>query len=162
MGNNYPLFNNVLITLAEAGVLNQFILIGSWCLHIYRIYFHNAPQIPLLRTVDIDFLIPRFPKIQTEINVHQLLLNLGFEQQFSLGLGHVKYIHPQMEIEFLTPELGKGSSKPYIFKNLHLHAQQLRYLNLLQEYFIQVNYNGVDINVPEPAAFVLHKLLLSY
>ncbi len=44
MGNNYPLFNNVLITLAEAGVLNQFILIGSWCLHIYRTYFHNAPQ----------------------------------------------------------------------------------------------------------------------
>ncbi len=28
MGNNYPL----LITLAEAGVLNQFILIGSWCI----------------------------------------------------------------------------------------------------------------------------------
>ncbi len=161
MKNRYELFVKVITTLNEASVLQHLVLIGSWCLYVYRNYFNNAPEIPLLRTTDIDFLIPRPLRMKGEINVHEILKNLGFDEQFSSLTGQIKYVHPQLEVEFLTPELGKGNSRPFDFKRLHLSAQQLRYLTLLQQYTLTISVEGIQVTVPQPAAFVLHKFLLS-
>lgn len=133
MRTRYELFVKVITTLNEADVLQHLVLIGSWCLYVYRNYFNNALEIPLLRTADIDFLIPRPLKIKNNVNVHEILKKLGFDEQFSSITRQIKYVHPQLEVEFLTPELGKGSTKPFEFKRLHLSAQQLRYLTLLQQ-----------------------------
>ncbi len=160
--NRYLFFKEIISILNQAGVLSYLILIGGWCLYVYREYFRNDPQIPLLRTADIDFLIPRPLKIKNGIDVHTLLKNKGFDVQFSHPAGYIKYVHPQIEIEFLTPEVGKGSEKPFLVRPLNLSAQQLRYLTILQNYTMEVLVDEDKITVPEPSAFVLHKLLLSF
>jgi hypothetical protein len=45
----------VLKELQAKGVLGGLVIIGSWCQYYYRVLFDNAPEIPLLRTLDIDF-----------------------------------------------------------------------------------------------------------
>ena len=67
------LFLNTLSMLGEAGVLEDIVLIGSWCHYFYRVYFSNAQEIPLLRTLDIDFLIPNPPMIHKDVNIPEIL-----------------------------------------------------------------------------------------
>ncbi|MCK4695669.1 MAG: hypothetical protein KAT74_07890 [Candidatus Cloacimonetes bacterium] len=69
MKNNNDLFHKILIEFHSKGVLNNVILIGSWVLPIYRHYFSNTPEIPILRTADVDFLIHNPPKISTKIDI---------------------------------------------------------------------------------------------
>jgi len=64
MQTNKHLFDRVLIELDKAGVLTEIMLIGSWVLPVYREYFDNTPEIPLLRTADLDFLISNPTRIK--------------------------------------------------------------------------------------------------
>ena len=75
--------------------------------------------------------------------------------------GLTKYVHPELELEFLTPDLGRGKgSTPYDIPKLHINDQGLRYLNLIQAHIIEVKYLNMFIKVPEPAAYVLHKFIV--
>jgi len=155
------LFIETLKALQKAGALNELILIGSWCFYFYRIYFKNSPEIPAVRTLDIDFLIPNPPKIKKEINIPKILENLDFKPMQSYPSGYTKYTNPELELEFLTPELGRGKGdKPYKITKLHVSAQGLRYLNLLQSYTIKIKTGDLKVTLPEPAAFVLHKFII--
>lgn len=160
MQNRFDLFERVLHRLAKEDVLKSLILIGGWCQHIYRIHYDNTPYISGLRTLDIDFLIPRPFRVSLEKNVDEMLLDIGFNREYSTLSGCQKYVHPELEVEFLTPETGRGSSKPLQIRSLHLSAQRLRYINMLQQNDIQVDYKGMLIRVPHPAAYVLHKFIL--
>ncbi len=73
MEEKSDLFIATLKALQEAGALNELILIGSWCLYFYRIYFENSPEIPVVRTLDIDFLVPNPSRIKKEINIPKIL-----------------------------------------------------------------------------------------
>lgn len=155
------LFFKTLNLLHGTGVLEDIILIGSWCHYFYKIYFSNAPEIPLLRTMDIDFLIPNPPKIQREINIPEILENLDFMPSHNYLTEHTKYVHPELELEFLIADLGRGKgNKPYQIPKLHINAQGLRFLNLLQSYTLKIKYENMSIMVPEPAAYVLHKFII--
>ena len=136
MEKRFELFNNVINTLIENEVLENLILIGGWCQYFYKIYFKDAPEIPVLRTMDIDFLIPRPVRISRDVDVGYILNQLGFSPEFSQLTGAIKFVHPDLEIEFLTPEFGKGRDEPFKIEKLHINAQQLRYLNMLQKYII--------------------------
>jgi len=72
------LFLTTLNMFNNAGVLEDIILIGSGCHYFYRIYFSNAQEITLLRTLDIDFLIPNPPKIHKDVNIPEILDTLDF------------------------------------------------------------------------------------
>ena len=67
----------ILKSLHEADVLSEMMLIGSWCLPLYKRYFDNSPLIPLLRTIDIDFMIRTTTginwKLVEECKVFQIL-----------------------------------------------------------------------------------------
>jgi len=63
------LFLATLGALYKSGAFEYIILIGSWCYYFYRAYFNNAPEIPVVRTMDIDFLIPNPVKIRKDINI---------------------------------------------------------------------------------------------
>lgn len=154
-------FIKTLLALHNAGALKELILIGSWCNHFYKIYFNNAPEIPIVRTLDIDFLVPNPVKIQEEINIPEILKNLDFIPLHSYITGLTKFVHPELELEFLTPELGRGKGiEPYKIPPLHINAQGLRYLDLLQSYTIEIKYLNMVIRVPEPAAYILHKFII--
>lgn len=147
--------------LHNEGILEDIILIGSWCHYFYKDYFSNAPEIPLLRTLDVDFLIPNPPRIQKEVNIPEILRNLNFIPLHNYITGYTKYVHPELELEFLIADLGKGKgNEPYQIPKLHINAQGLRFLNLLQSHTINVKYLDITVVVPEPAAYVLHKFII--
>jgi hypothetical protein len=155
------LFFQILYSLYDAGILEDIILIGSWCHYFYRIYFSNAPEIPLLRTLDIDFLIPNPIKIHKDVNIPEILEKLDFIPQSNFMTGYTKYVHPELELEFLIADLGKGrGSKPYKIPKLHINAQGLRYLSLLQSHTIKIIHKDIIVTVPEPAAYILHKFII--
>lgn len=161
MQETKALFLNVLKVLHKHGVLEQIILIGSWSQFFYQHYFNEKVLIPMVRTLDLDFLISNPPKINTEINVSELLENMGFVLQIQPSTGVVKYNHPDLMVEFLIPELGRGKDEAYDVKKLHIKAVGLRYLNLIQDHILIVNFEDMNIRIPEPSAYVLHKHIIS-
>ena len=72
MEEKFKLFFNILRELKKAGVLGDLVLIGSWCQYFYRIYFNGAPEIPAVRTVDLDFLILNRHSIRNEVKWYKL------------------------------------------------------------------------------------------
>ena len=129
-------------------------------LPIYREYFGGSPEIPVLRTTDVDFLIGMPPRIKGTLDVPAALAEIGFEPEWSLQGGYCKYIHPEMEVEFLIPDHGRGATRSISVKALRVEAQPLRFLSLAYERSFIVRFHGYDIRIPEPEAFVLLKLLV--
>jgi hypothetical protein len=135
--DNSKLFENILLDFQKTGILENVILIGSWVLPIYRHYFSNTPEIPILRTTDIDFLISNPPKINIQADIPSLLERHGFIEQHSVIDNFTKFIHPDLEIEFLIPELGRGRKTAVSIKELNITAQPLRYLSFYNDDYIQ-------------------------
>lgn len=74
--------------------------------------------------------------------------------------GYIKLVHPDLTIEFLVPELGRGFNKPYPIPQFGINAQPLRYLGFLLQHTISVTAEDLHIIVPHPAAYILHKFII--
>ncbi len=161
MEEKYELFASVLKALQEEGVLDGLVIVGSWCQYYYRILFNNAPEIPLLRTLDIDFLVPNPARFQRRVDLSEILNLLGFDSDFDYSTGLVKYVHPDLEIQFLTPALGRAKDTPYEIKKLNINAEALTYMKMLQDNTFVMTHNDITVRLPEPEAYILHKILIS-
>lgn len=156
----YELCLEVLKRFHKAGILEDIVLIGSWCLYFYKNIFMHSYS-PTIRTRDIDLLIPLPAKIRKKVDVPILLEDLGFIVEHALSKGYIRLGHPDLIVEFLVPERGRGSDKPFPLPKLSLNAQPLRYLDFLAENTIKLKADGLIVNMPHPAAYALHKLLIS-
>lgn len=126
-----------------------------------------------LRTQDIDVAATRILEVavpQTEADLPKALeaLNMGFlpvpglnpkspETSFSVR-GHA------LRVDLLTPAQGARTGKPIPIPRLRAAAQPLELLDYLLEATIAVpliNGGATLVNVPDPARFALHKLLIS-
>ena len=74
--------------------------------------------------------------------------------------GYIRLEHPELIVEFLVPERGRGSDKPYRLPQLGLNAQPLRFLEFLAQDTITADVEGVSVRLPQPANFALHKLVV--
>ncbi|HDH13178.1 MAG TPA: hypothetical protein ENG83_13445 [Nitrospirae bacterium] len=83
MQKKYALFLKVLKLFHEAGILDETILVGSWCMYFYKDYFQIQRYSPSIRTKDIDFLVPLPVKSRKKIDVVGLLKDEGFVVTFS-------------------------------------------------------------------------------
>ena len=63
----------ILQRFSKAGVLDQCMLIGSWCLYFYRFEFKKAYLLSAVRTMDVDFLIPHPGQIKKMVDIPGLL-----------------------------------------------------------------------------------------
>lgn len=151
----------VLRKFQAAGLLNELILIGSWCLHFYRAHYRDAESLPAVRTLDVDFLIPGASRIKSEVDVPLLMKELGFAATFNRSNGLVKYDYGDLTVEFLLPAIGGMEQVVKEIKSLQIKAQALRYLTFLSSYTTTISYEDLRIRLPEPAAFALHKLIIS-
>jgi hypothetical protein len=158
--NQYKICVAVLNQLAKKGVLSQLILIGSWCMYFYRDYFNSPDYLPSIRTRDIDFLVAKQFKLRHPVNVPALLGELGFTVDFSIGKGYIRLMHPDLLIDFLVPGKGRGTDKPYPLPQLGLNAQPLRFLDFLTHSLIHLKVEEIEIVLPHPANFALHKLII--
>ena len=133
-------------------------MVGSWCLPVYR-ECRNNEQIPLLRTMDLDFLIEKPREKLPFIDVPAALGALGFEPLFDATSPLVKYERIDLEIEFLSPRI-RGDQQVVPVQHMNLNAQILSYMEIAQKYAQNVDYKNVSLKVPEMEAFVLHKVLV--
>jgi len=93
--NQYSLCLKVLRRLKEAGVLDEIMVIGSWCIYFYKNYFTEADYTSSIRTRDIDFLMPRRLKRKGNIDLPMLFRDLGFVVDFS-PKGAFRLVHPEL------------------------------------------------------------------
>ena len=111
--NQSELFLEVLRRLEKEGILSKIILIGSWCLPIYRHYYSKESDLTTLRTRDIYFLVSRKVKVKEKVDLPKLLEDLGFIEDYKFPHGHIRLLHPELILEFLVAERGRGSADPF-------------------------------------------------
>jgi len=158
--SQYDLCIEVLRRLDKAGILKDIVLVGSWCTLFYKKFFSGKKYMTSLTTRDMDLLIPQPRTIKAKADVAELLKDLGFVVGFTGSQGYIRLEHPQFIVEFLVPERGKGSDKPYSLPQLGLNAQALRFLEFLSQNTIRSKAGSIMITLPHPANFALHKLLV--
>lgn len=141
-------------------MLKHLVMAGSWCLYFYKFYFHKKQPIVSLRTRDVDFVVPDPGSLKVKVNLPDLLKALGFVIDFRGREGYIRLIHPELFIEFLVPEKGRGSDRAFPLPNLSLNAQALRFLDILYARTIALNIRDVRIKLPHPACFLLHKIIV--
>ncbi|MDO8662949.1 MAG: GSU2403 family nucleotidyltransferase fold protein [Candidatus Omnitrophota bacterium] len=158
----YELCLEILKRFQKAGILNDFILIGSWSAYFYNEYFAGTKYLDraALKTRDIDFLIDNPAKIKHEVNLPELLGDLGFIIIYKGEKGYIKLEHPDLLLEFLVLEKGRGIDKPFPLPKLGINAVALRFLNFLSAKTIKVKVGDFYVTLPHPANFALHKLII--
>lgn len=147
----------------KAGILNDFILIGSWCVYFYKDYFSGVSSVAsmTIKTRDVDFLIDKPAQIKQEVNIPELLRDLGFVTIFTGHEGYLKFDHPDLILEFLVPEKGRGTDKPHFLPKLGINAVPLRFLHFLSTNTIKVKIDDFYLTLPHPVNFALHKFIIS-
>lgn len=150
----------VLQTFQEAGILKDLVLIGSWCCHFYISYFGRAYYVPSIQTLDLDLLIPDHRSLQRPISVDDLLKTIEFESEHTYS-GWLRFIHPDLRVEFLVPRLGPQADDPKSIPSLKINAMPLRHTFPLTANLIRIEEGELSVRVPHPIAFALHKLLIS-
>ncbi len=150
----------VLKRFERAGVLRHFIIIGSWSVYFYKYYFNSKNYSTFIRTIDMDFLIPIQARFHANIRILDLLEDLGFIEEYKGSKGYMKISHPDLIVEFLVPERGRGHDEPYSIPQLSINAVPLRYLDFLAENTISITAEGLRIKLPHPAAYALHKFIV--
>ena len=158
--SQYDLCVEVLRRLDKAGILKDIVLVGSWCTVFYKDFFASKKYITSLTTRDMDLLIPQPRAIKAKVDIAELLKDLGFIVGFTGSQGYIRLEHPQLIVEFLVPERGKGSDKPYSLPQLGLNAQALRFLEFLSQDTIKSKVGSINVTLPHPANFALHKLVV--
>lgn len=161
--SQYNLCVEVLRRFHKAGVLGALILIGSWTSIFYRVHFKNFARLNqfVLMTRDIDFLIDMPGRIKQRVDIPKLLEDLGFIVSFSGSQGYIKLDHPELIVEFLTPERGRGVDRPVPLSTLGINATALRFLGFLSEDTIKVKVEDFFVTLPHPVRFAFHKLIIA-
>lgn len=159
MIKRYNLLLKALKELDKHQLLNHLVLTGSWCLLLYSKHYKGI-ELSTIRTRDVDFLFPLPSKIRGKVDIPEILEEVGFSMDFS-NSGIIRLTHPQLLIDFIVPDRGKGLPSPYKLPELGINAQPLRFQDILAKNTVSVNLEDMKIILPNPAAFALQKLLIS-
>ena len=157
----YDLCLEVLRRMKREGILGKIMLVGSWCVLFYEDYFKGKSILPVLRTRDLEFLFPVPLNLDREIDLYDILKDLGFVLDFKGEQGYIIFQHPDLILEFLVPARGRGFAKPFPLNQLGINAQALRFMDVLARDPIQMQFNNVTVTLPHPIDFALHKLLIA-
>lgn len=159
----YDLFLEVLRRLEKAGLLGDIVLIGSWTTVFYKAYFKEFQRLKkyALVTRDLDLLVDHPNRIKEKVDVPELLEDLGFVLSFIGSQGYIHLVHPDLIVEFLTPERGRGVDGPVMLKNWSMNATALRFLDFLVKDKITVRFEGISVVLPHPVRFALHKIVVA-
>lgn len=153
------LFQKIIKVFADLGLwANGLELIGSWSFLLYQRHLGVRP-LPM-KTQDVDFLLPWPYPAKRIVNLSAALNELGFRQE-ATSTGASFFMHPELKIEFLVPERGKGGLDYRLVKPLGLKAIPLRFLDMLLKDSIVVKDSGVSVRVPKPMNYCLHKLIIA-
>jgi len=144
----------------KKGLLPHFMIIGSWAEYLYSETFGKNVRAGL-RTRDIDIFIPNIYKPAEKVSFSAELENLGFTFSECRVSDVGKFSSTDgFELEFLARRLGRGE-KTVKIPSLDITVESMRELDLLAKYPLTVKVNSFNVVVPEPAAYILQKLIVS-
>ncbi len=164
----------VLELLERAGVfLAGGVLVGSHAFAIYGNMLGVRWEREAARTQDVD--IARDYRIDIgiadrKVSLRQTLADsgMGFFEVPALDRKspstRFKIRGKQLSVDVLTPMLGKISSKPVHLAALDVYAEPVRFLDYVlgdTQPAVVVARAGVLVNVPTPARYALHKLVIA-
>lgn len=153
------LFQKILKVFAGLGLWADGIeLIGSWSFLLYQRHLGVRP-LPL-RTQDVDFLLPWPYPTARIVDLAAALGELEFSQH-TTTTGTTYFAHPDLKIEFLVPERGKGGLDSRLVKPLGVNAIPLRFLDMLLKDSITIKESGIEVRVPKPLNYCMHKLIIA-
>jgi hypothetical protein len=161
ISKQFELCCEVLRRLDREGVLKHVVLIGSWCLLAYEDFFSDVRYRPGIRTRDIDFLVPIPPQFDHDVDLEAMLQDLDFVISRKGREGYMQFVHEDLMLEFIVPDRGRGSDKPFPIPALGVNAQRLRFMDFLADNTIRSRVGDVGVMVPHPANFALLKLVVS-
>ncbi len=127
------------------------------------------------RTQDIDFAhagknlavaLPADIEVQTHAAIESL--SMGFLPVSGLstkaGASYLNPREPEFRLDFLTT-LHRGGEAPYEHPQLHITLQPLKFMDFslsqVQQAVVFCQEGAVVVNVPHPARFAMHKLLVA-
>ncbi len=163
----------VLSGLASAGVFRLGAVLVGTLAYLALGNVLGVRWISSLRTQDIDLAAARTLQVavpQTEADLPGALeaLNMGFLPVPGLNpkspQTSFKVRGQALRVDLLTPARGARDGKPVPIPRLKAAAQPLELLDYLLEAPIAaplINGGATLVNVPDPARFALHKLILS-
>jgi len=157
----FDILVNVLTDLQKVNVLKHLVIVGSWCQTFYRYQFNSPEEIPATKTMDADILIPkRMPRLKTPVDIVAIMKKNDFIFEIGPRAGLYKFNHPALKFEFLTDAGAKPDQDVRHFEQLHVTAQELHFMSLPLSYNYPLQYKHLTINLPEPEAFAIHKLII--
>jgi hypothetical protein len=162
--------------LAEVGVFRRGgVLVGTQAFRAYGNMLGVKFEAQALRTQDVDIAQDRAVGIALAQDLGTVDVG-GILTGSKLKLLPVPELDPRqpstsykargrdLRVDFLTPLLGRETGKPVLLPSLGVAAHAMRFLDYLIEEPTQavvVGGAGILVNVPDPARFALHKLLVS-
>ena len=149
----------ILKTLDKEGILNNVVLIGSWCLLFYKELFENFD--PLVRTFDIDFYVPNAKAVKEKGNLIKSLKQLNYDVRRDYLTNKSTFISPDgFELEFLT-NLNRDRFNCVALGDTGIYMESLSYVEIFTSNYIEVDYQGIKVKVASPASYVLQKLIIN-
>jgi hypothetical protein len=164
----------VLEVLAQSGIfLSNGVLVGSHAFNTYANMLGVRWKSAAMRTQDMDLASHK----QIEVALHQNAPDVkSIILESGMGFFEVPALNPKFPstsfkvrgqafiIDLLTPMLGPESSEPVYLAHFKSYAHPVRYLDYLlddHQGAVIPFRSGVLVNVPNPARFALHKLVVS-
>jgi hypothetical protein len=168
-----PQIGDVVAALAKAGVFRlRGVLVGTVAYQTYSAMLGVRLANALLETGDVD--IAQFKNVSLAVgdNTSSALEILrGVDKTFRAiphmvdGRRMTNYAaRGGLRVDFLTPNEGGDTGTPQSLPALQTHAQPLRFLDFLihdPEPAVLLHDVGIFVQVPAPARYAVHKLIVS-
>lgn len=160
MSKNYEEeLQGIIKAFGESAILENIIIIGSWATYFYVKIFEGF--IPSIRTLDVDCYVPMNKNIIVKKSVKEALKPINYEQIFDTGTEKTKFISPNgFEVEFLT-KLRRNQSAVVRIDSMGVNAEQLGNLDIFDNGYIEIDFEGYSVKVASPSAYVMQKILIS-
>jgi hypothetical protein len=149
----------IIEVLDNLSMLDHVMVIGSWAEYLYSIALADQ-ALPAFATRDIDLFIPDIKMPKEKVLLIEELEVIGLLYREDLA-GFSKFISPDgFEVEFLN-EIPLRKSHRVRIPSTRIVSQSIDNLRIFKEYPLRVATHGHVICVPEPAAYVLQKLIIN-
>ena len=155
---NKDKINEVIEAFADAGFIDDVILIGSWCLDFYAEIFEGF--IPNVRTTDIDFYVPDSKRASASF-LSERLHTINYDHFQDSMTNKSRFVSPEgFEIEFLA-KLNREGLGCVRLGSSGIFAESISYVDIFGSNYIELRRNNIKIKVASPSAFAIPKILIN-
>ena len=148
----------VLHALNDSGALPYVIISGSWSMYFYKKIFEGF--IPRVETTDLDLFLPNPKKAKSE-KLGEHLKAISYIKNNDYITGKTMFLSDNgFSIEFLTIP-NRTMSNTLEIPGMLVVAEALPKMAPAGWNYIQMDLDGMLINITSPVSFVLQKLLIN-